>query len=187
MHTSNLNHHLRFQPTQLSLAISTDHFPDPDQIKDETDHLLTSKHRHRVKDESPESTVKPESPLFSAYHFLRRHLAKNSYDPPTWNKLIDIAEESGDLAKVKDAYQSLLQAYPNTVRFFSLIIPHIFVYLIGVHVAFIFCFKPEVQVAYLQYYLERGLFQNAEPLFHQFLTSSPPFVQFWKIYLTYLP
>ena len=77
--------------------------------------------------ETPSVPIKPESPPVSEYESLQAHLAQNRYDSSTWNKLVDLAEQSGDLAKVKQAYESLLQAYPNTVRLFFLYIVCIFV------------------------------------------------------------
>jgi Suppressor of forked protein (Suf) len=77
--------------------------------------------------ETPSVPVKTESPPVSEYESLQAHLTQNRYDTSAWNKLVDLAEQSGDLAKVKQAYESLLQAYPNTVRLFFLYIVCIFV------------------------------------------------------------
>ncbi|KAF8520032.1 hypothetical protein BU17DRAFT_89425 [Hysterangium stoloniferum] len=143
-----------------------------------------------VKEESTESPVKAESPPVSEYDSLQARLAENRYDPSTWNKLIDLAEQSGDLAKIKEAYESLLQAYPNIVRlFFLYIVCMIILSDLCVVVKFgILSFlylKAEAQIAYLEHYLHPGLFPNAEALFNRFLRPSPS-VQLWKFYLTYV-
>ncbi|KAF8581991.1 Suf-domain-containing protein [Ramaria rubella] len=108
--------------------------------------------------ENQEEPVQTESPPVSEYEALQNRLAQNRYDSSGWNKLVDLAEQSGDLAKVKQAYESLLQAYPNTA---------------------------EAQIAYLEHYLHPGLFPTAEALFNRFLRPSPS-VRLWKFYLTYV-
>jgi cleavage stimulation factor subunit 3 len=142
-----------------------------------------------IKEESNESPVKAESPPVSEYDSLQTYLAENRYDSSAWNKLIDLAEQSGDLPKIKDAYESLLQAYPNTVRLFFLYIVCLFILsdLCGCefrYSSFLYL-KAEAQIAYLEHYLHPGLFPNAEALLNRFLRPSPS-VQLWKFYLTYV-
>lgn len=43
--------------------------------------------------------------------------AETPYSPKLWEALIDRAENSGDPEKIKQAYESLLEHYPNNVRF----------------------------------------------------------------------
>lgn len=142
-----------------------------------------------VNQEHAKALVKSESPPVSEYESVQVHLTQNRYDASAWNKLVDLAEQSGDLSKIKQAYESLLQAYPNTVRFF-------FLYAVCICVlsdscgcelgaSCFVCLKAEAQIAYLEHYLSPGLFPNAEALFNRFLRPSPS-VRLWKFYLTYV-
>lgn len=54
------------------------------------------------------------------YDRLRAHLKKNPHDAAAWNRLVEHAEELADVDKIKDAYETLLESYPNTVRNLSL-------------------------------------------------------------------
>lgn len=53
----------------------------------------------------------------SEWDLLRSQLQESPFDTNLWNKLVDKAEESGDIDKIKTAYESLLEKYPNTVSF----------------------------------------------------------------------
>ncbi|KZV84585.1 hypothetical protein EXIGLDRAFT_624012 [Exidia glandulosa HHB12029] len=97
-----------------------------------------------------------QEPL-SEYDQLRAHLKKNPHDAGAWNRLVEHAEELADMDKIKDAYEALLENYPNT---------------------------SSAQIAYLQHFLNPGLFQVAESLFSRFLRPSPS-VDLWKFYLVY--
>jgi cleavage stimulation factor subunit 3 len=61
------------------------------------------------------ATTIQEEPV-SEWDVLRASLHENPHDTEGWNKLVRMAEDSGDLEKIKDAYESLLKMYPNTVR-----------------------------------------------------------------------
>ncbi|KIJ33188.1 hypothetical protein M422DRAFT_183517 [Sphaerobolus stellatus SS14] len=112
-----------------------------------------------IKEEQQEATIETETPTpLSEFEAMQAHLTENRHDASAWNKFIDLAEESGDLEKIKQAYESLLQAYPNTA---------------------------EAQIAYLEHYMHPGLFPTAEALFNRFLRPSPS-VQLWKFYLSYV-
>jgi cleavage stimulation factor subunit 3 len=63
----------------------------------------------------PATSTIPEEPI-SEWDALRASLRENPHDTEGWNKLMRLAEDSGDLEKIKDAYESLLKMYPNTVR-----------------------------------------------------------------------
>ena len=52
----------------------------------------------------------------SEWEALKSRLDKSPHDPEGWNKLVRLAEESGDLEKIKATYEALLAMYPNTVR-----------------------------------------------------------------------
>lgn len=53
----------------------------------------------------------PSSPFEALQNRLRDH----PHDNTAWQDLVNIAEDSGDLAKITAAYDSLLKVYPNTV------------------------------------------------------------------------
>lgn len=58
----------------------------------------------------------PTPPPPSEWDTLRAQLRQKPYDADSWLKLVDIAEDSGDIEKLKATYEGLLEAYPNTVR-----------------------------------------------------------------------
>ena len=69
-----------------------------------------------TKEESqPTPVAVPEEPV-SEWDALRASLRDNPHNTEGWNKLIRLVEDSGDLEKIKEAYESLLKMYPNTVR-----------------------------------------------------------------------
>ncbi|EMD41132.1 hypothetical protein CERSUDRAFT_43736 [Gelatoporia subvermispora B] len=103
-------------------------------------------------------TQEPVQPR-SEWDQLRAHLREKPYDADSWLKLVDIAEDSGDIEKIKETYEALLEAYPNT---------------------------PSVQIAYLSHFLDNpDSHKYVEALFKRFLNRSP-FVELWKLYLTYV-
>lgn len=51
----------------------------------------------------------------SEWHALREKLREHPQDPDGWNKLVDIAENAGDLEQIKQTYEALLETHPNTV------------------------------------------------------------------------
>ncbi|KAL4253804.1 mRNA 3'-end-processing protein RNA14 [Abortiporus biennis] len=82
-------------------------------------------------------------------------------DADSWLTFIEEAEESGDFERTKDAYEALLETYPNT---------------------------SSAQIAYINYVLESpnsNKFQHVVTLFNKFLKTSP-FVDLWKFYLSYV-
>ncbi|KAI9512750.1 hypothetical protein F5148DRAFT_1161352 [Russula earlei] len=106
----------------------------------------------------PSPAAFPEESV-SEWDALRTSLRENPHDTEGWNKLVRLAEDSGDLEKIKDAYESLLKMYPNTWS---------------------------AQIAYLNHFLLPGYFKFAEDnLFTRFLRTSPA-VELWKFYLTYI-
>ena len=74
-----------------------------------------------IPEEEPQSQPQPittavqEEPS-SEWDAIRTSLRENTHDIEGWNKLVLMAEDSSDLEKIKDAYESLLKMYPNTVR-----------------------------------------------------------------------
>lgn len=78
----------------------------------------------------------PTPPPLSEWEQLREQLRTKPYDADGWLKLVDLAEDSGDIERVKQTYEGLLEAYPNTVRIH-------FVYLATSQLTFIVVFCPD--------------------------------------------
>ena len=94
----------------LSLALKAeDAFQDGDATMVED-----SSQEPQRQPSSQEQTVNQEP--MSEYDRLRAHLKKDPHDATAWNMLIEQAEESADADRIKDAYEALLENYPNTVR-----------------------------------------------------------------------
>lgn len=51
----------------------------------------------------------------SEWDTIRAQLRESPLNPDGWLKLVELAEDSGDLEKIKETYEALLQTYPNTV------------------------------------------------------------------------
>ncbi|GBE79055.1 hypothetical protein BKA93DRAFT_785197 [Sparassis latifolia] len=110
-----------------------------------------------------EPKQEPTPPPQSEWDALRAHLREKRYDADGWQNLVNIAEDSGDIEKIKDTYEGLLEAYPNT---------------------------SSAQIAYLDHFLDNP---NQDPdtaassvaLFKRFLRTSPS-VELWKFYLSYI-
>lgn len=77
------------------------------------------------KEESqPPTAVVPGEPV-SEWDALRTSLRESPHDTEGWNKLVRLAEDSGDLEKIKEAYECLLKMYPNTVRNLQSVVKHV--------------------------------------------------------------
>jgi hypothetical protein len=57
----------------------------------------------------------------SEYEILREAVKEDLHSSSKWNQLVDYAENSRDISKVKETYDWLLQVYPNTVRTVSVL------------------------------------------------------------------
>ncbi|KAI0333418.1 Suf-domain-containing protein [Cubamyces sp. BRFM 1775] len=102
----------------------------------------------------------PTPPPQSEWDRLRAQLREKPVDAEGWLKLADMAEDSGDIEKIKDTYEGMLETYPNT---------------------------PSVQIAYLKHFLDDpSQFGQAEALFRRFLLRTTPSVELLKFYLTYI-
>jgi cleavage stimulation factor subunit 3 len=89
-----------------------------------------------------DASTAPQEPV-SEWDTLRKQLRDNPRDPDGWRRLVDLAEDSGELEKVKETYDGLLEVYPNT---------------------------SSAQIAYLSHFLS---LQLAGGLFKRFLVPSP--------------
>ncbi|KAI8984849.1 hypothetical protein BD414DRAFT_489442 [Trametes punicea] len=112
---------------------------------------------------SQESAVVKHEPTptpQSEWDRLRAQLREKPVDADGWLNLVDLAEDSGDIEKIKDTYEGMLETYPNT---------------------------PSVQIAYLKHFLDDpSQFGQAEALFRRFLLRTTPSVELLKFYLTYI-
>ncbi|KAG5340689.1 hypothetical protein C0989_000732 [Termitomyces sp. Mn162] len=99
------------------------------------------------------------SPPLTEYEALSAQLKQQPHDPNAWKRLISLAEESGNLDKIRASFDALLQQYPNT---------------------------SSAQIRYIGHFLQDPLYcDETEDLFKKFLVKSPE-VDLWKLYLTYV-
>lgn len=87
--------------------------PSPVKTDGGMDTVVSSSSQQQTQNQPSGSA--PATPV-SEWQSLRNQLDQDSFDTSLWNRLIEAAEDSGDLEKVKEAYEALLQKYPNTVR-----------------------------------------------------------------------
>ncbi|KAJ7031146.1 Suf-domain-containing protein [Mycena alexandri] len=86
-------------------------------------------------------------------------LKEHPHDPENWKRLIDVAESSGDIPRIREAYDALLKQYPNTAS---------------------------AQTAYLRHFADNTLTRSdAAELLNKFLRASPS-TELWNFYLTYV-
>jgi cleavage stimulation factor subunit 3 len=108
--------------------------------------------------EQPKEEEMPQQPTLSEWQTLRNRLRDSPHDSEGWNRLVELAESSGEIDEIKETYEALLETYPNT---------------------------SSAQIAYLNHFLGPGAFPFAEAIFKRILRSSPS-VDLWKFYLTYV-
>lgn len=128
--------------------------------------------------QSVQSPIKqePTPPPPSEWEQLREQLGKKPYDADGWLRLVDLAEDSGDLEKIKQTYEGLLESYPNTVRVPFVCVPSRRLTLV----------QSSAQIAYLNHYTAKPEeFGSAVALFKRYLTKSSS-VDLWKYYLTFV-
>ncbi|RDB20367.1 mRNA 3'-end-processing protein RNA14 [Hypsizygus marmoreus] len=109
---------------------------------------------------SVKSEPQPDSlPTPTEYEALTAQLKQNPHNPEGWRRLIDLAENSGEIEKIRASFDALLQQYPNT---------------------------SSAQIRYIGHFLnDQNTFGEAEDLFKKFLKVSPS-VDLWKYYLIYV-
>jgi cleavage stimulation factor subunit 3 len=82
--------------------------------------ILNSLNQLKAETNEVRPTLQEDTPVplqvpISEWDTLRTQLRENPQDPDGWRKLVDLAEDSGDIEKVKETYDGLLEIYPNTV------------------------------------------------------------------------
>ena len=63
----------------------------------------------------PSTKIEQTDAPQSEWDAVRAQLRESPLNPEGWLKLVELAEDSGDLEKIKETYEALLQTYPNTV------------------------------------------------------------------------
>ncbi|GLB33223.1 putative suf-domain-containing protein [Lyophyllum shimeji] len=125
----------------------------PDDQTQPTDEILRA--LSTVKNEPLPDTI----PTPTEYDQLRAELRERPHNPEAWRRLIDNAENSGEIEKIRESFDALLQQYPNT---------------------------SSAQIRYIGHFLEDpSTWTEAEALFKKFLIISPS-VDLWRFYLTYV-
>ena len=81
--------------------------PQPMQLETQDD----SQHDASQQTVTVEGQPVPASP----FEALEIHLKDNPYDSNALQELINLAEDSGDFARITNAYEALLKVYPNLV------------------------------------------------------------------------
>ncbi|KLO08580.1 Suf-domain-containing protein [Schizopora paradoxa] len=112
-----------------------------------------------VKSQGNEPSTSQEPTKTSEWQQKLQQTTQEPYNTSAWNALITFAESSGDVEKIKEAYDALLAKFPNT---------------------------PSAQINYLSHFLTNSSsFAYAESLFARFLRTSPS-VELWKFYINYV-
>lgn len=73
------------------------------------------------KQQSQDAPAPPDTPP-SEYDTLRAQLREKPTDADLWLKLIDLAEASGDYNLTVQAYEDILESYPNNVGRFMIVL-----------------------------------------------------------------
>lgn len=56
-----------------------------------------------------------EVPTPTEYDAFTAQAKEKPHNPEIWRRLIDVAENTGEIEKIRAAFDALLQQYPNTV------------------------------------------------------------------------
>lgn len=67
------------------------------------------------QEQQPKEEDVPQLPQLSEWETLRNRLRDSPHDPEGWTRLVELAENSGEIKEIKETYESLLKTYPNTV------------------------------------------------------------------------
>lgn len=125
-------------PPPISPVDSLDQRPQDDNGNDtvpteETQKVLEELDTVVTAPNSQENVVTPKQefkeekktppPQLSEWQLLLDRLRDSPHDPEGWNRLVDLAENSGTLEEIKATYDALLEVYPNTVRYSEWLFP----------------------------------------------------------------
>ncbi|KAG5222098.1 mRNA 3'-end-processing protein [Salix suchowensis] len=90
----------------------------PGDATQPADEILAALHAvntetHGATVEQPSSQTSQNELPPSEYDLVKQHLKENPQDNDQWRRLIDIAEESEDVERIKETYDLLLEQFPN--------------------------------------------------------------------------
>ena len=117
----NKNQLLLLRPATAHMLAESDFVGDKTEPTDEILNTLKALNNssNSVKSEPQLDNLLPGSSSSarpaSEYDVLTAQLKEKPHSPEGWRRLIDIAEQSGDIEKIRAAFDALLQTYPNTV------------------------------------------------------------------------
>lgn len=77
--------------------------------------LNSSGNQLTVKTEPLDNVLPPVVPPPSEYEALTAQLKEKPHNPEGWRRLVELAEQSGEIEKIRATYDALLVQYPNTV------------------------------------------------------------------------
>lgn len=98
-------------PTDTVTDFSAEYPGDSTQPSDEILRALNSLSPTKIEP----SQAQLERPPPTEYEALTTQLKEKPLNPEAWRRLVDLAEQSGDLSKIRETYDALLKQYPNTV------------------------------------------------------------------------
>jgi cleavage stimulation factor subunit 3 len=136
------------KPTELAAAAEADKTQPADEIENVLEHITptvpnTQEELQQQRQPSPTTpTTKEEkspampAPPRSEWQMLRDKLREHVFDSDGWNRLVELAENDGDMEQIKETYESLLEVYPNTVC----PLPRLFTFSIGMKQVSLFSF-----------------------------------------------
>lgn len=87
-----------------------DHPGDQTQPTPEILAALNNVANSPVKSEPPPEVLTP-----TEYDALTAQLNEKSHNPEGWRRLVELAESSGEIEKIRATFDALLKQYPNTV------------------------------------------------------------------------
>ena len=61
------------------------------------------------------SEPQKELPPPTEYEALTAQLLEKPHSPENWRRLVDVAESTGDIEKIKTTFDNLFKQHPNTV------------------------------------------------------------------------
>lgn len=148
------------------------------QVLEQLDTAPNSQEAVLTPTQQPKEETKTPPSQLSEWQLLLDRLRDAPHDPEGWNRLVDLAENSGTLEEIKGTYDALLEGYPNTVCCCEC-------HLEWLSDRILLSLKAQAQIAYIGHYADAGLFTDAQKLFRGALLASPA-VELWRFYLTYV-
>jgi cleavage stimulation factor subunit 3 len=106
------------EPAVLNAVHDVEEFSTTDDQTQPTTEILNVlnqlNNKHNVKPEPLDSELPPAPPP-TELEALTAELKQRPHDPDGWRRLVELAEQSGEIDKIRAAYDALLLQYPNTV------------------------------------------------------------------------